>query len=201
MSQKKSKDSFLKQWSIDDKPVKVDKWDGTAVKNALDDAVRKIFVEKYKYQESHVLMDGRLAICGLAVLVAMFALVWDYLYPFPQSRPVLIFCVVSYFVMMGVLTLYTTVKEKGIFFTALQKDAAGLDPDGIWRASSYLKRFDDIYHLVITYSDGTTGQNREVKLSKSIASWFDDNGTLLLELFEPDVAKLHSSLTSERKDK
>ena len=32
------------------------------------------------------LMDIRLVICGLAVAVAMFALAWDYFYPFPASR-------------------------------------------------------------------------------------------------------------------
>lgn len=30
------------QWSLDNKAVKVDKWDGCAVKNALDDGVRKV---------------------------------------------------------------------------------------------------------------------------------------------------------------
>merc|ERR1719348_1955917 len=37
-------------------------------------------------------MDGRLWICGVAVAIAMFGLLWDFLYPFPLSRPVLILC-------------------------------------------------------------------------------------------------------------
>ena len=53
-------------------------------------------IDKFGFKESHALMDGRLAICTIAVGFAMFALVWDYIRPFPESRPVLITCVLSY---------------------------------------------------------------------------------------------------------
>ena len=56
----------------------------------------QVMIDKFGFKESHSLMDGRLAICTIAVGFAMFALVWDYLRPFPESRPVLITCVLSY---------------------------------------------------------------------------------------------------------
>ena len=40
--------------------------------------------KKLPYLENHSLMDGRLVICGLAVGIAMFALAWDFFYPFPK---------------------------------------------------------------------------------------------------------------------
>ncbi|KAK6170737.1 hypothetical protein SNE40_019052 [Patella caerulea] len=182
-----------------DKPVKIDKWDGTALKNALDDAAKKVMLDKYNMKEAHSLMDGRLLICTVAVGFAMFALIWDYLNPFPASRTVLIICVLSYFLLMGVLTLYTTYTENGIFLVALDKDKAGVDPDDIWTLASVLKKYDDIYTLSIIFEDGKTKKKRTVEKGHSVANYFDEEGSLCVEKFEPFVRQLKDSLNFEKK--
>lgn len=184
----------------DEKTVKVDKWDGSALKNALDDFAKQVLTEKFGFKESHQLMDGRLMICTISVGFAIFALLWDYLNPFPKSKTVLIACVALYFIMMVVLTVYSMYLERGCFMVALEKDKAGVDPDNVWKLVSHLKRYDDMYELFMSCTDGETGQLREASICKSVANFFDENGYLCKDIYEATVIKLHLNLTRDKKD-
>ncbi|GFR67033.1 signal peptidase complex subunit 2 [Elysia marginata] len=179
--------------------VKIDKWDSGALKNALDDGAKKVFVDVLGYKESHHLMDGRLMICTVAVFFAMFALVWDYFYPFPESRSVLMICVIAYFVLMGILTLYLTYAEKGIFLVALEQDRAMMEPDNTWVLSSSLRKYDVMYNLTIQYTDGKTKEERVVSCSKCVANYFDENGVFCFDLFSPVLERLRQDVLSDKK--
>lgn len=173
--------------------IRVDKWDGCAVKNTLDDAVKTILIEKYDNKEHHRLMDIRLGICLTSVAAAMFALLWDYLHPFPESKPVLVGCVISYFILMGILTAYTTMVEKGIFLEAVTPD------NGKWTAASDMKRFDDKYTLCIELT--RAGTSKEEEITKSVSHWFTEDGDMLYSKFENEVSRMIDSLVKDKKNK
>ncbi|CAH2229035.1 signal peptidase complex subunit 2 [Pararge aegeria] len=176
--------------------VKINKWDGAAAKNAIDDAIREVFTGELKCKESFALIDGRLCLCALAVGVALYALLWDYLYPFPQSKLVLIICVLSYFFLMSILTMYTTFMEKGIFVVA--RETVG-NNNRVWEASSYVKKHDDKYNLVLVMRD--LNKVREASVNKSFAYFIDANGTIVQTLIVNEITKLYNSISSEKKDK
>lgn len=182
----------------EERPQKIDKWDQNAVRLALDDAVKKTVLD-LGYEENFHLVDSRLIICTIAVLFSLLALVWDFLYPYPQSRPLLIICVCSYFVLMCILTLHLNFFEKNIFLVAQQKDPVGTEPDVVWTFSSTMNKYETAYTLTIAVKDEVSPEARNASDTKSIGDFIDVDGVIHLEAVVPFVINLQSSIAPSKK--
>ncbi|CAF3187079.1 unnamed protein product [Rotaria socialis] len=183
--------------NISSKPIKINKWDTNALKNALNDACKKYFKETLNYTEDYSVMDRRLYISLISCLFSLYALIYDWFNPFPKSRSVLIACVASYFIIAGILTFYMRFIENGRFFTGKLIDKTGIDPGQKCKIISKLKKYDDIYNLTLEYYDGTNTSTSSVEvLKKSVGNYFDENGVLCYDKYINDLKKIYDQARS-----
>lgn len=169
--------------------ISVDKWDSGQVKNVLDETAKQIMLQHFKYEESNLLVDIRLILCALPVASAFFALIYDFLHPFPESAGVLKICVFSYLVLVTILTLYSSFIESNTILIAYKKFPNRKNKTKV-KLLSKMKRFDDQYTLILE----TPQKNNS--WTKSVGNYFDVNGVFVQDRFEQDVVKLHKGTKS-----
>jgi len=100
---------------------------------------------------------------------------------------------------MGVLQMYLWLVEKGIFCVVVDRDPSGKIPDTKWSFASKIKKFDDIYDLEVNMSQG--GKHGDAKIAKSISTWVDQEGNVVVPLLEEEVSKIHDSLAPSKKNR
>lgn len=64
--------------------------------SAINLSFFQVFTEDLKYSEKNIYVDIRLLLSTMGCGVSLYALLYDYLNPFPKSKIVLIVCVLSY---------------------------------------------------------------------------------------------------------
>jgi len=152
--------------------IKVDERDGCALKNALDDVVRKIFTDDLKYTEK------KTYVVDLCVLT-YFTLI-----------PILI------------LYTFMAFMKKNIILVCRQKEVSGLDPDSEWCIETTLKRvyLHHDYKVEMTRKDGTSKKKSHESFVKCVSSWVDVDGVVSVDKLKEDVLNSHQALLSGKKD-
>ncbi|KAL3314065.1 Signal peptidase complex subunit 2 [Cichlidogyrus casuarinus] len=179
-----------------DGEIKVDKLNSSAVKNALDDAIKKICKDSFYLDEKFSLINCRLLIATISVLFAGFGCLWDYLHPFPNSKAVLIVCAVFYFIFSGIFTLYMLFIEKQIFFVGIETKA-GSPPKKIkWQISSDQSKYSANYKLTIVKT--TNGKHNEYCKSLYVGDYFDTKGYLCQDKLKRDFEKFCDSAEGKK---
>lgn len=89
--------------------------------------------------------------------------------------------------------------EKGIFAVTLERDESGFSPDVVWEVSSYIKKHTGMYHLTMVRKDLVGKDIREREVSKSVANYFDDEGTLCQDILENEVTKMREAVLKLKK--
>ena len=167
--------------------ITVDKWDAGQVKNVLDETAKQVFLQHFNYSECNIMVDIRLFLCALPVASAFFALIYDYLHPFPESASVLKICVYAYIVLIVILTLFSSFVESNTILIAYKNSITGNKKRKIKvKLLSKMKRFDDQYTLIME------SPQKKNSWTKSVGNYFDVNGVFVQDKFEKDVIKLHS---------
>ncbi|VDK34057.1 unnamed protein product [Taenia asiatica] len=152
--------------------ITINKWDVNAAKHALDDMTKEIMKTHYGLRENFRLIDTRLMLCTASVLFTVIALVYDYLCPYPESRYVLIVCIVSYpFENDEFLSIYSRIKK--LLYS----------PD---------------YRLTLTYLDGTTNNQSTVEAVKTIDCFFDEKGKLCSAQLESFILGICKDVASKK---
>uniref|UniRef100_A0A0N4ZE32 Signal peptidase complex subunit 2 n=1 Tax=Parastrongyloides trichosuri TaxID=131310 RepID=A0A0N4ZE32_PARTI len=179
--------------------VKVSKWDGPTVRMTINDVLRKEISKKFPWTERQLVTDIKLLISLISVLFAAYACYYDWYNSYPKSKLVITICAPSYFVLMGVLWLYTYFIEGNAFYYGVEKVGKGGKQLRYWKVSSEMGRYDDKYTLIVTYTQGE--RSGTYKITKSIGSYITEEGQIVSAAVMADLNQLiNEAFPSEKKN-
>jgi len=166
--------------------AKVNKYDVSALKQSLDDAVIKYVTDTLEYQEDHFLSNIKLVLGALGCVLAVVA--HFYPTPFPANKNILIPCAACYFISSGILQYIAYLQQDVILFTKPAKARKALE------ISSRMNKFDPKYTLTIKYKGGKS----HAAFTKPVTEWFTAEGELVDFVFSKQVKLALSQLEAKK---
>jgi len=168
-------------------PIKVNLYDSNAIRQTLDDCVLKI-LEDEGYAESTFLSNVKLILGFITCAIALYSHFGPT--PYPQNKPVLLICCISYLLLNGLIQFISFFIEKNSVFLFSKEKNISLE------VSSNLPRWEEIYSLSISMKG--VKQKNEKEMKKSITSWFDTEGVFREEIFSRSVIDLLRNIENRK---
>ncbi|KLO14129.1 hypothetical protein SCHPADRAFT_826911 [Schizopora paradoxa] len=101
--------------------IKVNNMNMTELKNACDDAVKKLLSQPDLFIENHTHTDVKLALGWASVLIAGATALYGWKVEFEQSKPLVWTGVILYVILTSLSTLYSFFVEKNTVFVGKRK--------------------------------------------------------------------------------
>mmetsp|Transcript_34105 Transcript_34105/g.74765 ORF Transcript_34105/g.74765 Transcript_34105/m.74765 type:complete len:278 (+) Transcript_34105:154-987(+) len=184
--------------------LQVDVGDVIKLKQVLDESVAGALLDLDgpALQEDH--KSDNIKLC-IMVLACCFAFVAQFApLPFPESRPVLGLCCISYFVLSGILQLVTTFHDKDCIMVTQPVDKAKyptknkeVEEYGI-RVRTQLPRFSEFYTVIMEFQGyGKDGKKAAsgpyVSKTWSVGQFFDVDGFFAEDILMDEVEALYAN--------
>ncbi|KAG2172222.1 hypothetical protein INT43_004763, partial [Umbelopsis isabellina] len=159
--------------------IKVNKYNATELKHAVDDHLRKYLSNDLGYAESHRHIDVKLALGYLSCVFAVIATYHEWKVKFEKAKPVTLVCVVAYFILNTAAWVYALLVEKNEVFI-------GSKNGNTVTVSTKLKKYSQDYKCVFKVKD-QSGKTGEYILGGKFGNWFNEDGVLVLPALEKDL--------------
>eukprot|EP01016_Furgasonia_blochmanni_P052536 TRINITY_DN838_c0_g1_i1.p2 TRINITY_DN838_c0_g1~~TRINITY_DN838_c0_g1_i1.p2 ORF type:complete len:193 (+),score=53.07 TRINITY_DN838_c0_g1_i1:313-891(+) len=153
------------------KPL-TNKYDPYTLKAAIDDYIIEALTTKQDYVEIQTHSNVKLLL-GF-IVCSTIALSHFYPVPFPQNYNLIIVCVVAYFILSTLYSLYESRVEKDTFLQARKKSA---NKEEKLTFDSRIEFFSEFYEFTLTYANN----NKKIQAYTekiSVGQIFDEKGYL-----------------------
>jgi len=191
--------------------IKVNNMNMTELKNACDDAVKKLLSQPDLFIENHSHTDVKLALGWASVLIAGATALYGWKVEFEQSKPLVWTGVILYVILTSLSTLYSFLVEKNTVYVGKRKMLAKRIETERLTISSHthfpanapakgLSHQPPKYSITLQYlRSSNSGKSLLAKGTisgvKGYNEFFDEAGTMDQERFEKWLASLVEKVT------
>ncbi|CEP12371.1 hypothetical protein [Parasitella parasitica] len=186
----------MSQTETTNEPVQVsNKYDGTQIKNAVDDEISRFYSKEQNFSQSHIHSDIKLLLGYLSCFIAGGSFLYEYKTSFNDALTVTTVCVIVYWAIQSVSFAYGYFVEKDELFAGTKK-VDGKSTSTL-KISGKIDKHSPIYQLCFSYTDIGSGKSVSQKVEPNVTTWFDTQGVLVQQAMDSDLSAYLSTLVQK----